>query len=137
LSQAQRCLSPSDFGFHNALRAEDGRLRFFDFEYAGWDDPAKLACDFFCQPQVPVAFGHRENFLNQLAHALELDSAFFDRVRWLAPGYQVKWCCIMLNDFIVSDRARRDFAKGTADGDQRRRIQLEKARRSLRHSRSP
>ena len=132
LGLAGRCLSPSDFGFHNALLADDGRLRFFDFEYAGWDDPAKLACDFFCQPQVPVAFGHRENFLNQLAQALELAPAFSDRVRRLQPAYQVKWCCIMLNEFVGGDQARRDFAKGTADAEERRRIQLGKARQSLR-----
>src|SRR5260370_15342476 len=46
-------LSPSDFGFHNALRTGDGCTRFFDFEYAGWDDPARMVCDFFCQPAVP------------------------------------------------------------------------------------
>ena len=31
----RRVLSPSDFGFHNALLSADGRFRFFDFEYAG------------------------------------------------------------------------------------------------------
>lgn len=131
LPPAQRCLSPSDFGFHNALLAEDWRLRFFDFEYAGWDDPAKLACDFFCQPQVPVDFRHRDDFLARLAQALELDAAFFDRARRLQPAYQVKWCCIMLNEFVRGDRDRRDFAKGATDADERRRDQLEKARQGL------
>src|SRR5207248_8465396 len=28
---ADRCISPSDFGFHNAILATDGRLRFIDF----------------------------------------------------------------------------------------------------------
>src|SRR5690606_1492036 len=41
-----RLLSPSDFGFHNMLRRDDGSLAFIDFEYFGWDDPAKLAADF-------------------------------------------------------------------------------------------
>lgn len=47
LTQDERIISPSDFGFHNAFANPDGRLRFFDFEYSGWDDPAKLVCDFF------------------------------------------------------------------------------------------
>jgi len=132
LSQEQRCVSPSDFGFHNALLEGDGRLRFFDFEYAGWDDPAKLACDFFCQPQIPVASRHRDEFLNRLAQALELNPAFSERVRLLQPAYQVKWCCIMLNDFGRDDRVRRDFAKGATDANERRRMQLEKARQSVR-----
>src|SRR5262249_2973278 len=52
LPPADRRLSPSDFGFHNALRTESGRLRFLDFEYAGWDDLAKTVADFFCQVAV-------------------------------------------------------------------------------------
>lgn len=131
LSQAQRCLSPSDFGFHNALMADDGRLHFFDFEYAGWDDPAKLACDFFCQPQVPVALSFQEAFLHQLAQTLELDSAFAGRVRRLQPAYQVKWCCIMLNEFVGGDRVRRTFAVGRESVETRKVAQLQKARGSL------
>ncbi len=128
LPPAQRCLSPSDFGFHNALLAEDGRLRFFDFEYAGWDDPAKLVCDFFCQPQVPVDFCHRDAFLARLAQALELDPTFSERARRLQPAYQVKWCCIMLNEFVRGDRARRAFAVGVEAVGSRETVQLEKAR---------
>ena len=30
---------------------------FIDFEYAGWDDPSKLICDFFCQPAVKATCG--------------------------------------------------------------------------------
>lgn len=137
LSEAQRCLSPSDFGFHNALLADDGRLRFFDFEYAGWDDPAKLACDFFCQPQVPVALGFREDFLNQLTQALELEPAFSDRVRRLQPAYQVKWCCIMLNEFVGSDQTRRAFAVGKESVETRKVTQLHKARALLALAREP
>ena len=39
-------ISPSDFGFHNALRTNTGPV-FFDFEFSGWDDPAKTIIDFF------------------------------------------------------------------------------------------
>ncbi len=137
LSEAQRCLSPSDFGFHNALLADDGRLRFFDFEYAGWDDPAKLACDFFCQPQVPVARGFREDFLTQLAQTLELEPAFSDRAQRLQPVYQVKWCCIMLNEFVGSDQTRRAFAVGKESVETRKVTQLHKARALLALAREP
>ena len=58
LDTQESVLSPSDFGFHNALLGPDGKLCFIDFEYAGWDDPAKLICDFFCQPQTPVPQAH-------------------------------------------------------------------------------
>ena len=42
-------MSPSDFGFHNVIKKDDF-LYFIDFEYAGLDDPVKLICDFYCQP---------------------------------------------------------------------------------------
>lgn len=110
----ERCISPSDFGFHNALREMSGRLRFIDFEYAGWDDSAKMICDFFCQPAVPVP---REFF------------GMFEppeRAVRLLPVYRVKWCCIMLNDFLPVGSKRRQYA---GRGDRGR--QLEKARQAL------
>ena len=48
----QRTLSPSDFGFHNALRRPDGRVVFLDLEYFGWDDPAKMISDFLLHPAL-------------------------------------------------------------------------------------
>ena len=55
LKPEQRRLVPSDFGFHNALRDERGRLTFIDFEYFGWDDPVKLTADILLHPGTPVA----------------------------------------------------------------------------------
>lgn len=127
LSRSNWCLSPSDFGFHNAMLAPDGRLRFFDFEYAGWDDPAKLACDFFCQPQLPVPMTEWDLFISTLAHTLESQDNFPERARSLLDAYRVKWCCIMLNDFLPPSRARREFA-GLED---RTAHQLAKARSAL------
>ena len=62
LPEEERCVSPSDFGFHNAIRRPDGSICFIDFEYAGWDDPSKTAADFFLQPAMPVDTRHRERF---------------------------------------------------------------------------
>lgn len=122
-------LSPSDFGFHNALLTENGALCFFDFEYAGWDDPAKLICDFFCQPELPVPALHREEFARQLAEELREDTNLPVRWRLLFPAYQIKWCCILLNEFLAGDSTRRDFGAGGASD--RKAGQLEKARRLL------
>lgn len=130
LSPAHRCLSPSDFGFHNALQTADGRLQFFDFEYAGWDDPAKLACDFFCQPELPVDLSFWNEFVCRLTATLLPDPGFPDRARRLLPAYQVKWCCILLNDFLAADRTRREFALGKSLG-ARKAAQLKKAQKAL------
>ena len=67
LDLTARCVSPSDFGFHNVLLESNGRLRFIDFEYAGWDDPSKLICDFFCQPAVPAPASSFERFARALS----------------------------------------------------------------------
>jgi hypothetical protein len=126
-----RILSPSDFGFHNALQDAAGRIWFFDFEYAGWDDPAKLLCDFFCQPQVPVRLDHADRFLSALRNASG-DTTLEARFRLLLPLHAAKWACILLNEFLRNDAERRRFA-GVED---RRSVQLEKARRMLAQSHS-
>jgi hypothetical protein len=131
LEPPQSILSPSDFGFHNALPDSAGRLHFIDFEYAGWDDPAKLICDFFCQPQVPVPREFWNSFVSRLIAGLNLEPALAQRARLLWPAFQIKWCCIMLNEFALGDKARRDFAKGAATAEERKAAQLFKARQAL------
>ncbi len=114
LAEEDRCASPSDFGFHNALVDESGRVGFFDFEYAGQDDPAKLIADFFCQPQIPVPLAYFDRFTDQVMQALGLGPPHRDRARLLLDAYRVKWLCIMLNDFVPADSARRAFSSGDA-----------------------
>ncbi|WP_315758410.1 MULTISPECIES: aminoglycoside phosphotransferase family protein [unclassified Bradyrhizobium] len=122
----QVCLSPSDFGFHNALIDDADKLTFLDFEYAGRDDPAKLVSDFFCQPEVPVPLAVHEHFIDRLTDGLGLDAASVARCRLLLDAYQVKWTCIILNDFLPLGATRRAFAD-TGAWAQRCAAQLAKA----------
>ena len=110
LPREDRCLSPSDFGFHNALLQDDGSLRFVDFEYAGWDDPAKLVGDFFCQIEVPALATGFDDFLGRVAGLSRHPEPVVQRTRRLLPLYQIKWCCIVLNDFLPTAGARRSFS---------------------------
>ncbi|MEQ9519823.1 MAG: phosphotransferase [Parvibaculum sp.] len=107
-------ISPSDFGFHNAL-AEAERLTFLDFEYAGLDDPAKLICDFFCQPEVPVGDGPLSSVIEKMQIYLDLGEKFSERTISLLPPYRIKWACIMLNEFVDLGRRRRAFSGGEED----------------------
>ena len=125
-----RVLSPSDFGFHNAIMDESGRLFFFDFEYAGWDDPAKLVCDFFCQVQVPVLRSRMPRLIEAFSDNAGGEN-LAERVGCLLPVYMVKWCAIVLNDFLPVDSARRRFSAAKPPSAQRLEGQLEKARRLL------
>jgi len=126
LPPSSRRLSPSDFGFHNALLGADGRLRFLDFEYAGWDDPAKAVCDFFCQPAVPVPREHFETFLAAATDSPELSADLRQRAALLLPAYEVKWCCIMLNEFLPLGDSRRAFAGAGESPDARQEAQVRK-----------
>ena len=130
---AERCVSPSDFGFHNSLVQDDGQVVFFDFEYAGWDDPAKLVCDFFCQPEYPVPEVFFSAFVSGVRAALSLpqDSGFEKRCQMLLPLYQIKWSCILLNEFTATGRRRRTFSLGEAAAAARRDRQLGRARELL------
>ncbi|MDO8788026.1 MAG: aminoglycoside phosphotransferase family protein [Sulfuritalea sp.] len=127
LEPAQRCISPSDFGFHNALAQSDGTPRFLDFEYAGWDDPAKMTGDFFAQLAVPVPTDLFDRFVQEASAALPRPDELAERARLLRPVYQVKWCCIALNVFLPVNLARRKFADPTLDEDALKRAQLAKA----------
>jgi hypothetical protein len=120
--------SPSDFGFHNAIRAAKGPV-FIDFEYAGRDDPAKLVCDFFCQPAVPVPPELHEVFQAGTLDRLGL-SHHRARAKILLDAYRIKWIAIMLNEFMAVDESRRAFSN---DGDRaaRRLRQLDAGRAKL------
>lgn len=118
--------SPSDFGFHNALWNDHRGLGFLDFEYAGWDDPAKLAGDFFNCPEIPVPAPYFDLFVDTVCRHLDLGGAARSRMIMLRDVYRLKWACIVLNDFLPHDDARRRFAD---QGDRAARCaaQLEKA----------
>lgn len=118
-----KILSPSDFGFHNVLRAKS-KLWFIDFEYAGWDDPVKLLCDFACQPEVPMSQEHVTQFWQTMADWLQ-DNCLLDYAMKLLPLYRVKWCCILLNEFMQIAGDRRQHANPSDPG--RKATQLSKA----------
>jgi hypothetical protein len=87
----KRCISPSDFGFHNAIRTHKG-VKFFDFEFGGWDDPAKAVVDFMLQPKVPIR-QHHFALLNEIDN--EEQKATLRRAETLKPILQLKWLCII------------------------------------------
>lgn len=130
--QEEIVLSPSDFGFHNALIKPDGPLIFIDFEYAGWDDPVKTISDLFCQPKVPIDFRYFEStavsLLKESGGDLEKGMS---RLRLLFPAYQVKWCCILLNEYLPVGNKRRSFADPLHRTDARKAQQLEKAEKLI------
>jgi hypothetical protein len=108
----ERCLSPSDFGFHNSIRPPSGPLRFVDFEYAGWDDPAKTIADFANQPDMLLPDALSDSFREIVEISFP---SVAERLPLLVPLYQIKWACICLNEFLPAGSARRAFTGLSAD----------------------
>jgi len=102
--QQRSVLSPSDFGFHNAIKATSGYY-FIDFEYAGLDTPWKVFADFFSQPAVPVDLTFALEFL-KLEQFRPLKENPGDTIK-VFELTQLKWCLIMLNEFTPEVQARR------------------------------
>jgi hypothetical protein len=114
LTTYENILSPSYFGFHNALDFK-GKLSFVDFEYAGWDSMAKLACDFICQPELPISKLQATNFLKELANQTYNKDLVY-QVETLLPVHRIKWCFILLNVFNDVHLQRR-FHSGNLSQD--------------------
>lgn len=130
LALEHRTLSPSDFGFHNALLRSGGGLVFLDLEYFGWDDPVKLMSDFLLHPGMSVSPDRKCQFasamLREFPETLDRFEAFF-------PLFGLKWCLILLNEFLPEHLLRRKFAgMSERDREARQSEQLAKARNMLR-----
>jgi hypothetical protein len=132
LPQAWRTLSPSDFGFHNAVRRACGAWCFLDFEYFGWDDPAKMISDFLLHPAMALAEAQKRLFVCRLLRHFHDDAGLEQRLARLYPLFGLKWCVILLNEFLPEHLRRRRFAATCLeDQDAVRQRQLAKARRML------
>ena len=128
LPRERQTLSPSDIGFHNALRGADGTLAFVDFEYFGWDDPAKLVSDVLWHPGHTLAPHEALEFRARAADIYSADPDFEVRLATLFPFFGLRWALIVLNEFLSSDRERREFAGKSGDRLEIEERQLAKAR---------
>lgn len=124
------CVSPSDFGFHNTLIKRD-KLFFVDFEYAGRDDPAKFLADFFIQPEIRVPINYMRLFADKALDFSDNKEIIFKRALKLFPMFQVKWCCIMMNEFFPEIAERRMFSNPELDLEESKYQQLQKAKTLL------
>lgn len=132
LPRDARTLSPSDFGFHNALKTETGDTCFLDFEYFGWDDPAKTICDFLLHPGMLLPEALKRRFAQSTVGALPFRAGLRERVEAYYPLFGLKWCLILLNEFLPAHLLRRRFAgMSEAAGRIKQAEQLDKAERML------
>ena len=125
-------LSPSDIGFHNALRRPNGSIVFLDFEYFGWDDPAKMIADFILHPAMDLTESVKRRYVERTLECFGGDRSLPQRLARLYPLFGLKWSLILLNEFVPSFLARREFAADAdTDREQVRVKQLARAQRML------
>lgn len=101
-------LSPSDFGFHNALKQCD-KLIFLDFEYFGWDDPVKLTADFVWHPAMNLSVQDMLYWEESMIEIFSHDSEFEARLYAGKPLYGMRWAMIVLKKFLSSFVASTQF----------------------------
>ena len=137
LDPGSAILSPSDFGFHNAVKGVDGQVKFIDFEFFGWDDPAKLIVDTLLHPHQHMRLtpAQRGFWLDGMLTLYRDDRILPERVDSLTPLLGLKWALIALNEFNPTGAARRAFADLTIDESQLK-IQLALAKNLLKRSES-
>jgi hypothetical protein len=122
-------ISPSDFGSHNAIKDLSGKTVFIDFEYFGWDDPVKLISDFYWHPAMNLTFNQQDKWLSRIKNIFLNDHNFDKRLTAYFPLFGLRWCLILLNEFLpnrISQRIHADSSK-SAKVDEIQLTQLEKS----------
>lgn len=133
LQPSLQILSPSDFGSHNAIKDSSGKSVFIDFEYFGWDDPVKLVSDFYWHPAMELTEELRELWLIKTKNIFESDETFEARLSVYLPLFGLRWCMILLNEFLpyrMQQRIHADKSK-TSDINKIQVEQLEKSQNLL------
>lgn len=123
----KRIISPSDFGFHNCIINKNKKLIFFDFEYSGLDDPAKVIGDFFSQLEIPVPITFFDLFVDKAFVNFKNKDEMILRSKLLFPLFKIKWACIVLNVFLPVNLERRLFSNPDIDIAEYKSNQLLKA----------
>ena len=131
IGKSKRTLSPSDFGFHNALLTASGDIAFVDFEYFGWDDPVKLTADFLLHPGFEMDDRLKRRFAGAMKALFSDDESFGPRLGLLFPLFALRWTMILLNEFLPGRLARRRYAGAGEENAVLWARQLDKARAML------
>jgi hypothetical protein len=131
LPQEWQTLVPSDFGFHNSLRCQDGSLAFVDFEYFGWDDPVKLTADILLHPGRVLTPPLRRRFRQAAERLYREDGSFAARLSAYIRLFGLRWVLILLNEFIPERWQRRLLAGATESWIEAKVTQLSRAKEFL------
>jgi hypothetical protein len=131
LKLSKKIVSQSDIGFHNCALYEK-KVIFFDFEYAGLDNPIKLICDVYYQPEKriekKIMINFLKNFQKEFKFQLPNNFNIFEKL------YKAKMMLIILNIFLKS--AKR-FRVKSSSRTNFKKLQLERLNKAYRYIKIP
>ena len=113
LSRSFLTLSPSDFGFHNAIIDKNKYISFIDFEYFGLDDPVKLLCDFLWHPAMSLTNNQKLLFTKEFFKIFKNDYLLKKRLNAAFSLYGLRWCLIILNKVLQINFVGKNLNKNT------------------------
>ena len=88
-------LSPSDFGYHNAL-IKNKKAIWYDFEYLGLDDPSKLIIDFILHPAMKLTVEQKKLWYKLTTTLFSNDLSLKNRINVYWPFFCIRWSLIIL-----------------------------------------
>jgi hypothetical protein len=91
----------------------------------------KLVCDFLLHPAVGVREALKHAFVRAALETYGGDQTFCARLNFLYPLFALRWCLILLNEFLPERWAVRIHAGERLDWESVRVRQLKKARTLL------
>ena len=97
LNRNDLILSPCDFHIGNMIF--NNKIYYYDFEYSGLDDPAKLYSVFFLQPEFLISKKLCLKTLNQILFFKRSKKLIKERIIYLLPIIYLRWSLIILNAF--------------------------------------
>ena len=114
MQPSTKIISQSDIGYHNC-GVYKKKIIFYDFEYAGLDNPIKLICDVYYQPEKNISKKNILIFIKKLENNFnfKLKKSFLNFEKLL----KVKMMLIILNIFTNSNiyRVSKKFDKVEID----------------------
>ncbi len=109
-------LSNADFAPHNLLVRSDGSVCSVDWEYAGWDDPARLVAGFLAHVRsLSLPAEHAIRFQRTYAEVRDLPEAEVVRITRLRLLNEVEWVTIHLDGMTEGRLQRYLHARPDAD----------------------
>jgi len=117
LDKQFQILSPSDFGLHNSVKSKNQQYYFYDFEYFGLDDPVKLVSDYLWHPGMTLDNEKKLKWLELTEELFSEDPQYIDRFSAFNPIFGLRWCLIMLNEFLPNRLSLREHSGRMKDAD--------------------